>query len=67
MSKIRDLETTEAFFEKAVKTIGHKPETVTTDGEVSYPKAIRKVLGRTVEHRTNRFLNNRLEHVASQL
>ena len=60
-SKVRDLKTTESFFKKAVETIGHKPEKVTTDGEVSYPKAINKVLGRTVEHRTNRFLNNRLE------
>jgi putative transposase len=60
-SKVRDLKTTESFFKKAVETIGHKPEKVTTDGEVSYPKAINKVLGRTVEHRTNRYLNNRLE------
>jgi putative transposase len=60
-SKVRDLKTAEAFFKKAVETIGHKPEKVTTDGEVCYPKAINKVLGRTVEHRTNRYLNNRLE------
>jgi transposase-like protein len=60
-SKVRDLETAEAFFKKAIETIGHRPEKVTTDKEVCYPKAINKVLGRTVEHRTNRYLNNRLE------
>jgi transposase-like protein len=51
--KVRDLEATEAFFKQAVATTGRKPEKVTTDGEVSYPKAIRKVLGEKVEHRTN--------------
>ena len=60
-SKVRDLETAEGFFKKAVETIGHKPEKATTDKEVCYPKAINKVLGRTVEHRTIRYLNNRLE------
>jgi putative transposase len=60
-SKVRDLETAEAFFNKAVETIVHKPEKVTTDFEVCYPKAINKVLGRTVEHLTIRYLNNRLE------
>ena len=53
LSKVRDLEATEAFFKQAVGTTGRKPEKVTTDGEVSYPKAIRKVLSENVEHRTN--------------
>jgi transposase-like protein len=60
-SKVRDLQTAESFFKKVVETIGHKPGKVTTDKEVCYPKAINKVLGRTVEHRTIRYLNNRLE------
>ena len=59
--KVRNLKNTSAFFKQAVAIVGHKPEKVTTDGEGSYPKAIRKVLGRKVEHRTNRYLNNRLE------
>jgi transposase-like protein len=41
--------------------VGHKPEKVTTDGHDSYPKAIRKVLGKKVMHRTNHYLNNRTE------
>lgn len=61
LSKARDLETTEVFFKKAVETAGHKPIQVTTDKEVSYPKAINKVLGRKVEHRTIRYLNNKME------
>ena len=60
-SKVRDLKTAESFFKKAVETIGHKPEKATTDKEVCYPKAINKVLVHTVEHRTIRYLNNRLE------
>ena len=34
---------------------------MTTDGHDAYPRAIRQVLGRKVVHRTNRYLNNRLE------
>ncbi|MBN9387510.1 MAG: DDE-type integrase/transposase/recombinase [Chloroflexi bacterium] len=49
-SKVRDLQTAESYFKKAVETIGHKPEKVTTDKEVFYPKAINKVLGRTIVH-----------------
>lgn len=61
LSKVRDLEATEAFFKQAVQTVGHKPQQVTTDGEVSYPKAINKVLGHQVIHRVNQYLNNSLE------
>ncbi len=41
--------------------VGHAPERVTTDGHDSYPRAIRETLGSDVLHRTNRYLNNRLE------
>ena len=61
LSKVRDLEATEAFLSQAVETVGHKPKQVTTDKESSYPKAINKVLGRTVEHRTSHYLNNKME------
>jgi putative transposase len=37
------------------------PQRITTDGHDSYPRAIRRVLDRKVIHRTNRYLNNRLE------
>jgi putative transposase len=60
-NKTRDLETTTAFFEQAVESVGHLPSKVTTDGEISYPTAIKEALGKQVEHRTNKYLNNRLE------
>jgi len=34
---------------------------VTTDGHDSYPRAIHETLGSDVLHRTNHYLNNRLE------
>jgi putative transposase len=49
------------FFQQALKTVGHAPERVTTDGHDSYPRAIREILGHTVIHRCNTYLNNRLE------
>ncbi len=61
VSKVRDKAATEAFFKQAVATVGHKLKQVTTDKEVSYPKAIKKVLGRRVEHRTSQYLNNKIE------
>jgi putative transposase len=36
-------------------------EQVTTDGHISYPRAIRETMGCDGEHRTNKYLNNRLE------
>jgi putative transposase len=61
LSQTRDLAATTAFFKQAVETVGHKPERVTTDGNDANPRAIRRVLGRKVLHRTNQYLNNRLE------
>jgi len=49
------------FFKGAKEVAGHAPQKVTTDGHNAYPRAIRRILGRKVEHRTNRYLNNRLE------
>jgi putative transposase len=37
------------------------PEQVTTDGHTSYPRAVRETLGDGVLHRTNKYLNTRLE------
>jgi putative transposase len=61
LSSTRDLAAAQAFFKQALETVGHKPERVTTDGHDAYPRAIRRSLGRKVEHRTNRYLNNRVE------
>ena len=57
----RNLENSTNFLDKAVTLSGQKAVQVTTDKEVSYPGAITQVLGRTTEHRTNRYLNNRME------
>ena len=61
LSPTRDLAAAKAFFKQAVATVGHKPERVTTDGNDAHPRAIRRVLGRKVLHRTSQYLNNRLE------
>ncbi len=61
LSEKRDMEAAQKFFEQAVVVVGHAPETVTTDGHRSYPRAIRETIGCEVEHRTNKYLNNRLE------
>ncbi|GLV53206.1 hypothetical protein KDH_00610 [Dictyobacter sp. S3.2.2.5] len=41
--------------------VGSIPDHVTTDGHTSYPRAIREMMGHDVLHRTNTYLNNRLE------
>ncbi len=61
VSVTRDLAAAKAFFKQAATTVGHKPERVTTDKHAAYPRAIRRTLGRHVLHRTNQYLNNRLE------
>jgi transposase-like protein len=61
LSEKRDMEAAKRFFQQAVDVVGHAPERVTTDGHDSYPRAIRETLGSDVLHRTNRYLNNRLE------
>jgi transposase-like protein len=50
-----------AFFRSARATMGFRPDRVTTDGHGPYPRAIRIILSRTVQHRTSAYLNNRLE------
>src|SRR5258708_39935974 len=61
LSEKRDMEAAKRFFKPAVEGVGHAPERVTTDGHDSCPRAIRETLGSDVLHRTNRYLNNRLE------
>jgi putative transposase len=55
------MEAAKRFFKQTADVVGHAPERVTTDGHDSYPRAIRETLGSDVLHRTNRYLNNRLE------
>jgi putative transposase len=61
LSATRDLAAAKAFFQQALATVGHKPERVTTDKHAAYPRAIRRVLGRKVFHRTSQYLNNWIE------
>lgn len=61
LSTKRDMVSAKRFFKGAKEVTGCTPQRVTTDGHDSYPRAIRKVLGRKVVHRTNRYLNNRME------
>jgi transposase-like protein len=57
LSEHRDMEAAGyplgAFFTRAKDVVGHKPTRVTTDGYDSYPRAIRRTLGRKVVHRTS--------------
>jgi putative transposase len=50
-----------AFFRSAKVVTGVIPKRVTTDGHDSYPRAIRTELDKGVKHRTNQYLNNRIE------
>jgi putative transposase len=61
LSEKRDMASAKKFLTQAKDVVGHKPTQVTTDGHDAYPRAIRRVLGRKVEHRTNKYLNNRME------
>jgi transposase-like protein len=61
LSEKRNMDAARRFFQQALQTIGLAPERVTTDGHKSYPRAIREILGSDVVHRTNHYLNNRLE------
>jgi putative transposase len=61
LSEKRDMEAAQLFFKQAWAAVGHTPERVTTDGHASYPRAVRETLGDQVLHRTNKYLNNRLE------
>lgn len=61
LSEKRDMASAKRFFTQAREVVGHKPTKVTTDGHESYPRAIRRILGRKVQHRTSRYLNNRIE------
>jgi putative transposase len=56
-----DMAAAKAFFWSAKAVTDITPDRVTTDGHDSYPRAIRTMLGKTVRHRTSRYLNNRLE------
>jgi transposase-like protein len=61
LSEKRNMEAAQQFSQQAIAVGGHAPESVTTDGHRSYPRAIRETMGSEITHRTNKYLNNRLE------
>src|SRR5712671_2710576 len=61
LSEKRDMNAAKRFFRSARAVTGVTPSWVTTDGHDSYPRAIAEQLGETVQHRTSRYLNNRIE------
>lgn len=61
LSEKRDMEAAQRLFKQALSVVGHAPERVITDGHASYPRAVHEILGNGVQHRTNTYLNNRLE------
>src|ERR1700748_3761882 len=66
-SEHRDMAAAKAFFRSAKLVTGVTPARVTTDGHDSYPRAIRTTLGKTVRHRTNRYLNIRANGITAYL
>ena len=56
----RDMAGAQAFFRSAMATMGFQPDRVTTDGHGLYSRAIRTVLGRTLQHRTSVYPDNRV-------
>src|ERR1700761_1935326 len=61
VSETRDMAAAKAFFQSAKAVTGVTPARVTTEGHDSYPQAVRSELGEHVRHRTNQYLNNRIE------
>src|SRR3982751_1541160 len=61
LSAPRAREAAQQFFQSALSIAEQPPQQVTTDGHDSYPRAIREVLGKEVEHRNNAYLNRRIE------
>ena len=57
----RDTHAARRFLRRLVDVAQRKPERVTTDPHPPYRRAIRWILGRTVRHRCNRYLNTLTE------
>ena len=57
----RDKHAARRFLRRLVEVAECKPQRVTTDKPPPYRRAIRGILGRTVRHRCNRYLNTRTE------
>ena len=53
LSEHRDMKAAKAFFEQVSELMPEPPERVVTDGYTSYPRAIKEVLGKSVEHQVS--------------
>ena len=60
LSATRDMAAAQRFFRSTLSVVGEAPHQVTGDGHDSDPRAIREILGPTVEHRCNAYLNRRI-------
>ena len=61
LSATRDMDAAKRFFHQAQVVAGQAPKRVATDAHTSYRRAIRETLGEQVEHRSDQYLNNRVE------
>ena len=61
LSAHRDKHAARRFLRGLLQVAERKPLRITTDAHPAYRKAIRWIVGRTVPHRCNRYLNNRIE------
>jgi transposase-like protein len=61
LSEHRDRQAARRFLRQVLDINGRRPLRVTTDRHPAYHKAIRRVVGRKVEHRCIQYLNNRTE------
>jgi len=61
LSETREMDAAKRFFQRVRTVVGRAPEKVTTDRHDAYPRAIREELGADVQHRTSRYMNNRME------
>ena len=61
LSEHRDKHAARRFLRRLIDKAGQKPLRMTTDKHPAYTKAIRWIVGRTVLHRNNQYLNNRIE------
>ena len=61
LSEQRDKHAARRFLRRLLDVAEQRPLRVTTDRHPAYPRAVRWILGRKVQHRTNQYLNNFME------
>jgi putative transposase len=61
LSKHRNKDVARRFLRQLLGSTNRRPLRNTTDKHPAYAKAIRRIIGRRVLHRTNQYLNNRTE------